>query len=80
VKVFELFEEHKLLDAPTMTVSQLAKKHKVSSTQIEAQIKKGMKHEKEHATDPNVAREIAMDHIKEDPCYYDKLEKALPES
>jgi hypothetical protein len=40
------------------------------------QIKKGVKVEMEHTNDPKVALKIAMDHIKEDPKYYDKLVKA----
>jgi hypothetical protein len=40
------------------------------------QIKKGIEVEKEHTDDPKMALKIAMDHIKEDPKYYDKLAKA----
>ena len=40
------------------------------------QIKKGIEVEKEHTNDPKVALKIAMDHIKENPKYYDKLAKA----
>lgn len=36
---------------------------------------KGTRVELEHTDDENVAREIAMDHLTEDPNYYDKLEK-----
>ncbi len=36
---------------------------------------KGIKHEMEHTTDEQVASEIAKDHLKEDPQYYDKLEQ-----
>jgi hypothetical protein len=36
---------------------------------------KGTKIEREHTDDPEKAREIAMDHLTEDPKYYDKLEK-----
>jgi len=35
---------------------------------------KGQDVEMEHTDDPNVAREIAMDHLTEDPDYYEKLE------
>lgn len=38
-------------------------------------IRKGMKVEREHTSDPAIAREIAKDHLKEDPKYYQKLEK-----
>lgn len=36
---------------------------------------KGVKVESEHTFDKALAREIAMDHLAEDPKYYDKLEK-----
>lgn len=42
----------------------------------ESQLEKGTKHEMEHTNDPEVAKQIASDHIKEDPKYYDKLAKA----
>lgn len=38
-------------------------------------LKRGTKHEKEHTKNKNIAKEIAMDHLKEDSRYYEKLEK-----
>jgi hypothetical protein len=38
------------------------------------QIQKGIETEQEHTDDPAIAREIALDHLTEDPRYYDKLE------
>lgn len=38
-------------------------------------VSKGAKVESEHTKDPAVAEEIARDHLKEDPEYYEKLEK-----
>lgn len=38
-------------------------------------LKKGMKVEKEHTKNKAVAKEIAKDHLKEDPQYYRKLQK-----
>jgi len=38
------------------------------------QLAKGIKVEREHTKDPAKAREISMDHLTEDPLYYDKLE------
>ena len=67
--------ENKLLDKPEMTVTQLAKKHTVSRKQIEDQLSKGIKVEMEHTSKYNVAKEIALDHLAEDPKYYDKLAK-----
>ena len=40
-----------------------------------AALKKGIKVEMEHTDDPAKAEEIAMDHLTEDPKYYDKLQK-----
>jgi len=37
------------------------------------QLKQGIRVEREHTKDDKVAREIAMDHLKEDPRYYTKL-------
>ena len=41
-----------------------------------AQIAKGARVEREHTKDHDTAVEIAMDHLTEDPKYYDKLDKA----
>lgn len=38
------------------------------------QLLKGIKVEFEHTGDREIAKEIAMDHLTEDPVYYDKLE------
>jgi hypothetical protein len=40
------------------------------------QIKKGLKVESEHTSDPAVALEIVFDHLTEFDDYYDRLEKA----
>ena len=67
----------KILDVVTPSEHQLAKRHGVPIEDINKQVAKGIKHELEHTTDRKVAREIALDHIKEDPLYYDKLDKAI---
>jgi len=38
-------------------------------------LKKGAEHEMEHTYDAELAQEIAIDHLTEDPQYYEKLEK-----
>jgi hypothetical protein len=38
-------------------------------------LRKGMAEEKEHTKDPAIKKEIAKDHLTQDPKYYDKLEK-----
>lgn len=55
------------------------KKHSKSLSDIEkmlkSQLNKGIKIEMEHSNEENIAKEIAMDHLFEDPNYYDKLSK-----
>lgn len=41
----------------------------------EEQLAKGIEVELEHTDDESAAREIAMDHLAEDPEYYIKLEQ-----
>jgi hypothetical protein len=67
-----------LLNVPTLTAAQLAKRHNLSTKEIETAVKLGMQHEAEHTDRKDLQREIALDHLKEDPKYYDKLDKAMP--
>ena len=41
---------------------------------LKKSLEKGIEVEMEHTTDEKIAKEIAMDHLWEDPKYYDKLE------
>lgn len=68
--------ESKMLDKPTLTATQLAKLHNVDRSHIEDQLQKGIKVEMEHTKQYDTAKEIALDHLKEDPNYYTKLSKA----
>jgi hypothetical protein len=43
--------------------------------ELKSQLNKGIKVEMEHTDDRGKAKEIAMDHLFEDPKYYDKLQK-----
>jgi hypothetical protein len=61
--------------AKGMTLNDIAEKHNISVDTIVKDLKRGMKVEMEHTTDASVAKEIAMDHLFEDPKYYDKLDK-----
>ena len=56
--------------ADDMTPEDLAKKHNVRLKDIVDEIKVGKKIEKEHTVSDELAKEIAMDHIKEFPDYY----------
>lgn len=38
-------------------------------------LQEGLRHEMEHTTDPDVAKEIAKDHLTEDPDYYKRLKQ-----
>lgn len=62
--------------AKSMSVEDIAKKHNVDVADIEKQINKGIKVEKEHTSSEEKARHVAMDHLVEDPKYYTKLDKA----
>lgn len=57
------------------TLDDIAKKHNVDKNELKKQLDKGIKVEAEHTTDKAAAKEIVMDHLFEDPKYYDKLSK-----
>jgi len=64
--------------ADKKTLEDILKKHNKKGTTIEVlkkQLQKGMKVEMEHTDNKTKAKEIAMDHLYEDPKYYDKLKK-----
>jgi hypothetical protein len=55
------------------TAADVASKHNVSVEEVNVQLERGKKVELEHTDDEKVACEIALDHLMEDPKYYDKL-------
>jgi hypothetical protein len=59
--------------AKNMSVEDIAKKHEISVDEIKAELKIGMKVEKEHTDSHKEAVKIAKDHLVEDPKYYTKL-------
>jgi hypothetical protein len=61
------------LDKPTPSAKELAKMHDVPLRHILKQLEIGIEAEYEHTSDFEVAKEIALDHIAEDPNYYDHL-------
>jgi hypothetical protein len=63
------------LDVKTHSVAKIAKKHGVSIEHIQHQLSMGIKVEGEHTTHKDKAREIALDHLWENPNYYTKLRK-----
>lgn len=67
--------ESKLLNKPTPTLAQIAKKHKINIRQIKDQLAQGVKIETEHTKNYEVAKEIALDHLNEKPDYYTRLKR-----
>ena len=61
--------------AKGLSLNDIAEKHGVSVDIMVAEFKKGIAVEMEHTTDREVAKEITLDHLFEDPKYYDKLQK-----
>jgi hypothetical protein len=59
--------------AAGMTLNDIAKKHGISVDMLVAEFKKGIGVEMEHTSDREVAKEITLDHLFEDPQYYTKL-------
>lgn len=55
------------------TVADVAKMHSLSTEQMQAKLDAGAKVELEHTSDLDMAMEIALDHIYENPNYYEKL-------
>jgi hypothetical protein len=76
-------------NADKMTLLDIAKKHANDDStdptskekiekihkELKSQLNKGIKTEMEHTKDKDKAKEIAMDHLYENPKYYDKLTK-----
>jgi hypothetical protein len=64
--------------ADDLTLMEIAKKHQGSDSKymlnhLKSQLEKGVKVEMEHTSDISKCKEIAMDHLTEDPNYYDRL-------
>jgi hypothetical protein len=57
------------------TIEDIAKKHNNMVSSLKKELNKGIKVEMEHTKDKENAKEIAMDHLWEDPSYYIKLKK-----
>ena len=62
-------------NADNKSLSDLAKKHNLPIMDMKKELSKGVKTEMEHTDNKRKATEIAMDHLYEDPKYYDKLKK-----
>lgn len=78
MKIRELLES-KLLDKPTPSPEQIAKKFGVSAKYIIDQLALGIKSESEHTSNKAIAKEIALDHLNEKPDYYQLLKQVEKE-
>lgn len=73
-KIKSFYNETDKLNKPTMSIAQVAKHHGVSIGQIRSQVAKGIEEEmSEHTSDRAIAKEIALDHLKDNPNHYDKV-------
>ena len=68
--------ESDLLDRPTPTIQDIAKKFNKSTKYILDQLRAGLRVEREHTDQFEVAMEIALDHLNERPDYYEVLKSA----
>ena len=68
-------KDSRILNHPTPTVEEIAKKHGVKVEYVEQQLEQGMRVESEHTRIKAAAREIALDHLNERPDYYVRLKK-----
>jgi hypothetical protein len=85
-KIEEMNESNELKGglADNKSLVQIAKKHNAKNyyhiddmvKSLKKQLEMGMKVETEHTDDINKAKEIALDHLWENPKYYSKLKKA----
>jgi hypothetical protein len=70
--LLDLAKKHAYDDSTDSTTKErINKVHK----ELKNQLTKGIKVELEHTNNKSKAEEIAMDHLSEDPKYYDKLKK-----
>lgn len=75
MRLSDILENETFPTVNTPTIKQIAGKTGIPQSTLRKAAKRGTKHELEHTKKKKIAREIAMDHIGEDPEYYEKLEK-----
>jgi hypothetical protein len=59
----------------TKSLEELARKHKVSVSFLEKQLKRGIEVETEHTQNKKISKTIALQHLDEIPDYYERLDK-----
>lgn len=63
------------LNKSTSDLKTLANRKRVSIATLRKQLEMGIETEKEHTSNSDVAKEIALDHLGEKPDYYTRLKK-----
>lgn len=63
------------LNKPVSNVKNLSRKYNKSEKEMKDIVDSGIKVEKEHTSKKQVAKQIAMAHVGENPEYYEKLKK-----
>ena len=59
-----------------IALEQIAKKNGITEKDVDpGELKRGIEVEKEHTESAEEAKQIALDHLAEDPKYYTKLKK-----
>jgi len=66
--------------AKGLNLGDIARKHNNDINELTKEFQRGIKVEIEHTTDINLAKEITLDHLFEDPKYYTKLATVEDES
>lgn len=66
--------------AEGMTLEDIAEMHDMDVSTLQKQLDMGVLVEKEHSSDPEVRKRIAMDHLYEIPDYYTRLKKMEAEA
>jgi hypothetical protein len=75
VRVAEAMDAYPL-ETPTKSIDQIASESGVSLDSLKAELALGIEVESEHTPHNYTAKEIALDHLSEDPSYYSKLKAA----
>jgi len=63
------------MEKTILTISEVAEKHSVPVETLSDELIEGIKTEMEHTNNPEEAKKIALDHLAENPQYYQYLQK-----
>ena len=73
--MYSIEEDNEKMYRTTPTIEQLVIKYKVPKRDILIQLDKGIKIELEHNKDREVARNLALNHLRDDPHYYNNIDE-----